>query len=606
MRQFSTMLLALPLCTMPLLAHAEEGDLAKPVKRLELRGDTLQGKNDLQLAQIPVPQLLGPYERSRMPWIGLLLEQPDQEETFGRLWNAFGSPERYRANQVLAREAIEPMKLDQLLEVVTSSLPVGKFDQDGAMILARGNGLLCMLDAESLKFLRQGTEMLRQSIAPRARFRYVLFESESAPAVGSAQAAQVQSALSQQVREGRARILYDSSAGVRVGDSVFLGEEERLSYQGDLQVEVAQEAGIGHAVAKTQELGHSLGLVSWQLPGTDEIALFGAWTHRFAEDGIQRVDLQAAKLRSMETLRIRHQQELFSLRIADGQAYVFSPSPKEQPGLRAMLVCEGLGKRPQPLACPDGRVLSTVPVEVLRSLAMRGQEGMDNKLGAPFGMMLPGPILPADLLYDSMMNLSGDDQLDIMPAGAHVLLLGRPSSVAAAQKVASFYARPVQRSFSVVVQREIAPMDEPNGEYRPHGAALRLECMGGRYGFGMRGLEQQILNEYSVEIAQESVMADPQSVGVFDGVMALAAAEPVGDKVHVRVQVLDRALHELRHLPAAADKTGAVQLPIVRETLLKESHDLAPGAQIVLGGGVVRHLDGRPCRTRFTLQLLER
>ncbi|PIE25674.1 MAG: hypothetical protein CSA62_00345 [Planctomycetota bacterium] len=607
----STVLLAVSAIAVTAAAKGEPK--APSSGRLQVPGQ------EREVTILQLAPLLSPYRKASLPKLGRILNN--------YRWEEDDAPSRWRlepsltyilpwAQAEFSQESQAPAQIDAVIELLQRIAGEAIMQQDGAWINPIDDRLMLAFDKATVARLRSAVDDMKRILAPSVRVHYTLYEGEirllqkQRGSTGNAWFEQQLQALS---KAGSIRVLHHTSSLARVGDQMQLGEFDRASFVGDVEVEVAHKAGIADPQTQSLSLGHGLGFVVWQIPGSEELSVCGVWTRRTLHDGFRRRAMQVAKTRALELPRIDQSQRLFSLRTASGGFHHLATIREHGRELHAVMYVELLEQRPKRIPTTSDAVLEFVPLNLLDSFALRGEPEEpgqeEEKEEISFGPKFGGAAMPTDVLVASIQNLLGDqadEGLKLWGLGSQLAILGKPELVARAKAIASFYAQPYRRSFRVRIGREVLSTENRAAQWQSLGQPIDIACLGGRYGYALQGYEQPSVTDYDVEIALKSTMSVPEVESFFSGVQAFVSCIPMGKQVQVDVEMLDRALIDMRNVQATAEKSGAVELPLLRETVLEQSLTLKPGTKLVLGAGVTQPIDGVLHRTRFTLELIER
>jgi len=397
----------------------------------------------------------------------------------------------------------------------------------------------------------------------------------------------------------------------RAWDRHFLGRRRRLSFLMDLEVEVAQKAGIADPVVRTLILEEGLHLVA--VPGlVGGMELFGLCRWQRPAEEPTHVALHLKRDLSLERLPVRTVESGFATRFDEPLALVLAPGGLQEPDLRLLLLARRLDQPPAP---EPGLLL--FPANPLEKTASGHQGLCSDPFGSEDEALLPGlrgiaasPGLTRQALVTALQGIQAPEpeaqnRLDVFAQPPLIAVRGSAAGLDQARRLAGFLAQDAGRRFRVELHRERRLEGEPGGRWLPLARPPVLPCLGGRMVFAVQGREETYVKDFDVEIAQSRSESNPVVATCFTGARILVCVEPAGQGCLVRLSAEEQSLLEMRRIPAESDDFGALWAPDLREVSWRQDIHMRPGATVALGAGPVRIVAGRIHETRLRLRLEE-
>ena len=573
--------IALPLCAINGGGDGDAGPAASKRKPLRL-------PSDLVLELLSTSAMTGPMQRQDFAWIGPQLEARfDPELDYGVHSDLFGQ-----------FELDKHMSAKSLLETM-STIAGANQDPEGSRFDAIGNQLLLVHEQAVVDKMKLAWQQVLHNTAPGLRVEYLFFDvgpEEHGPTPGILDAGKALDLLEKANAGEVGRVLFHGSASVRSGESLSLGRQRHQKIVGDINVEIAQESSAGDPITIDLDLGLGLSLRPILAPDGERFALFGLFSSRELDGGVQTESLVTKALKRIDQVRIDYRQNAFSLMLGDGQALLLAPGGAEQPGLRVLIQ---LRRGDQRLQDPAGVAL--IPTGLISTGALQPKKP---RVGVPD--WFPARGISVGFIEDSVSNLLVEtDDMSIVQSHPEFLLV-KSKAADQGRKVLDRLSADLTRSFVIEVRQEVQPLEDLRAPWSPHGQAVRILTMGNRLGFAMNGYEQTFTGDYEVEVAQKANIGDPKQRACFVGFRGWAAAVPAGDSVLVHLDLRDSSLQEWRRISTPTEATGDMTLPAIEEVHIQQQLSMTKGETRSLGEGARCEIHGVPHRTRLTVQLIER
>ena len=588
MRKLYTGLSALLAFALPLHAACVGGGGDGDKKPTRTEKTSLSINEDMVLEVLSTSAMTGPRLTQGFPWLGPILEarySPELEyEPVNNLFDAFDRESRMSSDA-----------LAELLRMFSGKA----MEEEGSYIDAVGQSLLLVHNQATVDKLKATYQHLLKSTSPKLRMEYLLYDlgPDSKDAQAGVLSSEKGAALFQQVQGGDlGRILHHGQASVRTGDALRVGRQHKMSILGEVDVEIAQESMAGDPVLVHLDLGQELALRPILSSDGDHIAVLGLFTSRELHGGVLAESLVAKGLKSIDQVRIDHRQSAFSLKLADGQAYLLAPGGAAQPGLRVLLRMRRPDSKPQ-----DPAGFAIVPTGLLSTTALRGGK---NTQETP--TWLTGKSMGASFVSDATQSLLSSDDDTLLLQNYPEFLFVRSKEAEKARRIVRRFSADLERSFVVEVRREVQRAEDPNAAWTAYGETVRFDCLGKRLGYAMSGYEQSYTADYEVEVAQKASIGDPKQRACFIGFRGWAAVLPAGESMLVHLDLRDSSLLDWRRVAAPTETVGDITVPSLELVRVQQQLMLKQGESRSLGEGARREIHGLPHRTRLSVKLIER
>jgi hypothetical protein len=472
----------------------------------------------------------------------------------------------------------------------------GKEAEEGAFGLFTGGGGLLVLAPKELG--RQIADELQQVIAAVGRpieLELAVYAWDGPPPRTVLAGDELGKTLA-----GRVALAHGTAttrSGVRAGiDQLRWSRYVRTS-----EGEVAQKASASRPVVDAFAEGVAALIEPHALVDRDDVALFAQFAIGQRRE-VVNMATGVADRPSLDFPRLDSAFGVVAATVPDGGALLVPLSGHAQAGARLLLVLTvHAGAR-----APGPASVSVLPVSALLTSAatrmprIRGlatpladeRGGADDPAGAP---------IAEDLLLELLQASGGNrEAATIQIAGGFAFVRGDDAT----RRAAPALLRTLQdRWLANVELRCTADLREVDGSSAfaaPAGAGtvvlhdVALACLPGHVSVLFRGVEQSLLTDQMIEIAQEATGLVPVVQTAASGLWL--RARPALADGGVRPDLLLQFVHSSPPAPRRVEPQGMVMLADTGQARFLRDQLLPPGADVVLGDAPVLALDGRSWR----------
>jgi hypothetical protein len=513
------------------------------------RATTAAGSADLQVRVFDIRPLVTASRIESAPPLGMFpLHAPwFRPYDFVDLAVEEGEPERVRA--------FEPDEIFQLVEAFVETLAPGSWDESGS-IREVSSTLVVRHTPEMLDRVADLLAALERWCHVRIPVRAYLFAGPEPPrAPGTLSEAECRDLLA---GEAAGRIQAEFSSLAAPGRRSTLGQVRERSYVSDYSVEVAQSARIAEPVVRVLRHGALVEVVPYLLEGGNLVLDVAASVVRpDLPLRRERTDAEAVgdiELPSMEAVRLG-----FRAPVANGGGVLAGVRADGASPPVWVLVTAGPVAKPSLRAeWGDGRI-GLFPVGFLTAArggfaprvadltAMQGRYRARAAWSDPFeeDESAGNPFVALDDIVAGLEELGGSGEAGrarVLVARDTLLVTGSETGLALVgryiESLEELHARSIEAEAAVLRVPIVAwnalrsslagpgPWTMPRaraeallgGPARASGGSgLATTTMQGVASAGFSGIERAVLSDYSVEIAQDSAIADPEVVSTAAG-----------------------------------------------------------------------------------------